>query len=307
MTSRGELSVVHLVRYANGWEPFEEFMCSYEQHTSGVAHQLVVAVKGFPGSEVPASVRQRVESHGGEFLPLEDVGFDLGSYWAVGEALSSPLMCFLNSFSVILDDGWLEKMLQHEGPTVGIIGASGSWESHFSTWSTAARPSFLLPPWRLAPPPLARRLTMRDRGWLLREWLQQRRSGFPPFPNPHVRTNAFLIRKELMTRIRVPEIRSKQDALAFESGRLSLTRQIVESGLSALIAGRNGVAYQAAEWPKSATFRSGDQENLLVADKRTNEWLIADPETKKVLTGHSWGAGDAQAIRLPRIFRGDPR
>lgn len=301
MSSRQELSVVHLVRRANGWEPFERFMCSYEQHPAGVAHRLIVAAKGF-GTEIPSEYRRRVAPHDGEFLPLEDTGFDLGSYWAAGEALSSPMLCFLNSFSVILDDGWLEKMVRHESPAVGIIGASGSWESHSSTWTEAARPNLLLPPWRVASPPLDRRLTMRDKGWLVRELLRQR-GQYPAFPNPHVRTNAFVMRNELMAQIHMIHLETKRDALAFESGRLSLTRQIVKKGLSVLVAGRDGVAYRPSEWYQSGTFRSDRQSNLLVADKRTEEWLTVDPEIKAQLAKDAWGIADPNRTRLPWLYR----
>lgn len=279
-------------------------MRSYEEHPAGLPHQLVVIVKGIVGPDVLAEYEERISAHRGEILSLDDSGFDIGSYWSASTMLSSPLLCFLNSFSVILDDGWLEKMVKYEGPSVGVIGASGSWESHFSGWSAAARRGLLLPPWRIAPPPLSRRLTLRDRGWLVREWLRQG-SGYPPFPNPHIRTNAFIIRKDLMARIQVNDIRSKQHALAFESGRRSLTRQIVGMNQAVLVVGRDGVAYRPSEWPQSATFRSGHQENLLVADKRTIEWLTADERTREDQARNAWGTARTHRARLPRIYRTD--
>jgi len=39
-----ELCVVHLARHTNGWEPFDRFMRSYEEHPAGIDHDLVVAV-----------------------------------------------------------------------------------------------------------------------------------------------------------------------------------------------------------------------------------------------------------------------
>jgi hypothetical protein len=296
------LSVIHLVRNGNGWDPFDRFMRSYEQHPAGIPHQLLILAKGFDGSRIPEEYRQRVSAHAAEFLPLADTGFDIGSYWAAAQIVTSANVCFLNSFSVVLDDGWLAKMVEAMAPLVGIVGATGSWESHLSTWAEAPRRGLLLPPWRVAPPPFPpRRLTLRDRAWLLREWLRQGRR-YPPFPNPHVRTNAFLMRTELARRIEVPPINSKQEALAFESGWHSLTRQIVNRGLAAIVVGRDGVAYPPDEWPRSRTFRAGEQENLLIADKRTEEWLSVDPETKDMLARHAWGSEQHRG-RLPRAFR----
>ncbi|MCW3034788.1 MAG: hypothetical protein JWM17_100 [Actinobacteria bacterium] len=295
-----ELCVVHLARHVNGWEPFERFMRSYELHPAGVDHDLVIALKGFPGPDIPPEYPERVAPHGGTVLPLEDTGFDIGSYWAAAEALSCTSFCFLNSFSVILDDGWLAKLARHHGPSVGVVGASGSWQSHLSGSSVALRGGLLLPPWRIASDPFpARRLGARDRGWLVRDFLK-RWAELPPFPNPHIRTNAFLIRRDLMLDIEVPELLVKMDALRFESGRRSFTRQILSRRLQILVVGRDGVAYPPDEWPESHTFRVGDQANLIVADNRTDEWLTAPSPLKEDEAASAWGRNGHRPMRIRR-------
>lgn len=295
-----ELCVVHLARHANRWEPFDRFMRSYEQHPAGIDHDLVVAAKGFPGGEVPAEYLDRLAPHGGRVLPLEDTGFDIGSYWAAARALPFASYCFLNSFSVILDDGWLAKLARHHVPSVGLVGASGSWEAHLSDWTQNLRAGLLLPPWRTAPDPLPpRRLTARDRAWLIRDWLRHW-AEFPPFPNPHIRTNAFLIRRDLMLDIEVGDLSTKADVLRFESGRQSLTRQIRRRDLEALVVGRDGVAYLPDAWPESHTFRSGDQVNLMISDNRTEEWLATASPLKEQQAARAWGPVDGGPIRLRR-------
>ena len=107
-------------------------MQSYEGHTAGIDHDLVVALKGFPGPDGPPEYQERIAAHGGKVLPLDDTGFDIGSYWAAARALPYQSFCFLNSFSVILETGWLAKMARHQASSVGLIGASGSWETHLA-------------------------------------------------------------------------------------------------------------------------------------------------------------------------------
>lgn len=282
--------VVHLVRAANGWAPFARFMDSYECHPAGIPHDLVAVCKGFPDDVVPAAYRERLAAHGEKILIVPDVGFDIGSYWTAARKLDYSYFCFLNSYSVILDDGWLAKLADPMAPTVGLIGASGSWQSH-NTFSlrwikTGAR---LLMFWRPMPgPDNIGFLTPGERGSVMKRALRAL-VHYTSFPNPHVRTNAFLIRRDLMLDLRVGPMATKEDAWRFESGRLGLTRQVRRRKLATLVVGRDGVAYPPERWPESHTYRSGDQKNLLVSDNRTDEWVDLPPERKEESSIVAWG------------------
>ena len=281
----------HLARHPNGVETFARFLRSYEEHPAGIEHRLVVGVKGYPGPDVPPEYAERLAPLEGQVLALDDVGFDLGSYWAAGRELEYDAFCFLNSFSVILASGWLAKLVDHYGEDVGLVGATGSWESHFSHAAHRLRTVLTLAPSAIAPPPFPPRpLTARDRLWVVRET-----AGYlghvPPFPNPHLRTNAFLIRRELMLSLDVGDPASKRDAFLLESGRRSLTRQVVHRGLRVLVVGRDGLAYRPEDWPESGTFRARSQCNLLVSDNRTEEWAAAGPEDRRRAAEATWGPG----------------
>ncbi len=121
-------------------------------------------------------------------------------------------------------------------------------------------------------------------------WLRRRRGReFPPFPNPHLRTNGFMLARELMLELDWPLSRSKLEALALESGRRSISRQVWERGLDVRVVGRDGVAYPSERWRESATFRSGDQRNLLISDNRTLQYEQADAAFKSTLERMAWG------------------
>ena len=68
-----------------------------------------------------------------------------------------------------------------------------------------------------------------------------------------------------------------------------MTRQLWARGLQTLIVGRDGCAFPPQRWADSATFRSGDQANLLVADNRTRQWEAADPAERAHLSRLAWG------------------
>jgi hypothetical protein len=136
-----------------------------------------------------------------------------------------------------------------------------------------------------------------------------------PFPNAHLRTNGFLVRrKDLLAMRPVSGILDKMDAYMLEHGRESMTRRFWAKGLKTLVVGRNGRGYEPAGWSASATFRNGGQRNLLVADNQTGAYDEAPPSEKSALYKLSWDnfaipdeavvalaaqRQDAPSVRLP--------
>ena len=272
------IALVHLVRAANGLSPFRRFLDSYARvHKDD--HQLVVAFKGFPSDHDTIEYERDLEGVAHDRVRVPDVGFDIWSYFIVARTVSNPFVCFLNSFSEILDPAWIPKMYRvvQAEPAV-VVGATASWESPYtscvSLLTSATSASGV------------RRL-IRGRSSL--RLLPELRREFDPFPNPHIRTNAFMLSRELMLRVRVTPPVTKLDALRFESGRGGLTGQIADAGGHTLVVGRDGDAYPPERWPESATFRSGEQRNLLVADNQTRAYEAADPVTKRYLERMAWG------------------
>ena len=115
------------------------------------------------------------------------------------------------------------------------------------------------------------------------------RLHYPVFPNPHLRTNAFVVRRDILLGLRVGDVDTKEGAERFESGSHGLTRQLRDRGLAALVVGRDGRAFGPEQWPTSGTFRSGEQANLLVSDNRTRQYAEGDVATRRRLASLAWG------------------
>ena len=75
----------------------------------------------------------------------------------------------------------------------------------------------------------------------------------------------------------------------FESGRESISRRIASRGLDLIVVGRDGRGFFPDEWSISRTFRTGEQENLLVADNQTRSFTYADKKTRILLSQYAWG------------------
>jgi hypothetical protein len=291
------LAVVHLARRRNGIAPFQRFLASWQSHPAGVPHDLVIVFKGFDGSCPEHDALLSHVTH--RRLFVSDQGFELNAYFKAVEQLDYSRYCFLNSYSRILADGWLEKMNRWcDGRDVGLVGATGSCQSIAGGYTREERQLKSLPLatqfWRRAGRALrdrrpnanaqrAIRLVLRMAG----VWRPSR--DFPPFPNPHLRTNAFMASRDTLRQVRLGPLRMKLSAYKFESGKDSLTNQVRRLGLRVLVVGRDGESYQPERWHESNTFWQSREENLLVADNQTELYMSSDAATRAELAQYAWG------------------
>jgi hypothetical protein len=108
------------------------------------------------------------------------------------------------------------------------------------------------------------------------------------YPNPHVRTNAFIFPPKLFQSFRFGLVSDKKMAFEFEHGAVSIYRVIKAKGMRGVIIGADGTIYEESDWPKSKTFRLSEQENLMVGDKQSEVYDNADELQKISLTSASW-------------------
>lgn len=272
------LGVVHLVWAPLGPEPVRAFLRSYRAHPPGIAHELVVVLNGAPEDSrearsrggaalTRADLEAELEGVEHRLIVLEEPVPDLAAYGLAARALPHPRLCLLNSYSVILADGWLALLVQAlDHPHTGLAGASASWESQ-SRW-----------------------IRGRARYWpyqLIR--LRGARRDYPRFPNPHIRSTAFMLDRANLVAMNLDAARDKRDTYLLESGRRSITRRILERDLRVVVTGRDGRVYGVKDWAASRTYRSGEQDNLLVADRRTEDWQAASPRLRRRLSRDAWG------------------
>lgn len=326
------IAVVYLVRGCEGRLASERFLASYRRHTAGVPHGLVVLFKGFEcvaDRDAAASVFAETRYVA---LDLPDDGFDVGAYIRAAGLLPHETFVCLNTHAEIAAPNWLYHLTAPlVNDEVSMVGAMGSFESLFDSvrigeaaawkwWDfrhTVTDPLFearfapILG--SRAPPParpslrrraavsLKRQILVRDNpAWPWRllaapgmplRWLAQ----FPGWPNPHIRTNAFAIRAAALRAFSGASLRTKYDALAFESGREGLSSQMARRG-RLLVVDKHGCRYDTRDWPKGETFRLGDQSGLCVTDNQTRAFDLMSDECRELYRSLTWSG--PQAIRV---------
>lgn len=249
---RPPLCLVHLSWTPYGLGPAERFLASYRAHPAGAEHRLLVVFAGPDEDRGQAHAAFAAVEH--ERLDAS-LGMDLDHYRAAVDHLEAESYCFVNTVSEVLADDWLGLLARALAePGVGMVATTGSYES-----PNAVRPGPL------------RRL----------------RPGHEPFPNPHLRTNGFALRRETILELEWPTGLDKLQTVALEGGSASLTRQVRERGLETMVVGRDG-AYPPERWRRSRTFRSGEQENLLLADNRTRHYQEGGRLTRAGLAWLAW-------------------
>ena len=292
--------VVHLVWAPLGPEPLSRFLESYRRHETGLPHRLIVVFNGFEVRDDLEPWRRLLAGVEHDELHLVRPVLDLVAYREVTERVEAASYCFLNSYSVILSDGWLAALdAALRVPGVGLVGATGSWGSirsyqrfmlglggpYASYFSDRRATNVAL---AVDPPPEPGERRRRQPVRFARALLAQS-YGFATFPAPHIRTNAFMLARGVLDQLRVPVPRGKADAYRLESGRESITCRIEGLQLRSRVVGRDGHAYDQADWYASNTFWRRGQENLLIADNQTTRYTQADMFRREALSRYAWG------------------
>ncbi|MCF6245787.1 MAG: hypothetical protein L3J69_00355 [Desulfobacula sp.] len=302
-----ELCVVHLVRAHNGIEPFRRFLESYRNNHSGIEHDLLIIFKGF-------EFQKDIEKYQAllppiQYLTLEvsDDGFDITAYFTAIRCYSEKyrFFCFLNSYSEILEQDWLRKL--HESvskPGVGLVGATGSWNSNstnayiwFRCRAETIQDLLLKRKQKKIITNTGTKKVLIKESSCLRKIIPTIKGAlaqfpliiyFDPFPNYHIRTNAFMISGKLMKTLECPAMKTKMDAYRFESGSKGITKQILNMEKKVCVVGKDGMSYKKEEWDKSNTFWKSEQENLLVADNQTRDYQYGSPQRRRKLFSMAW-------------------
>ena len=293
LRTKGKHGVVFLARGASsgdgtGLDAARDFFASYQAHPAGLEHELIVAAKAWNNAD-RCELGALAARYGATIIDLPDDGYDWAAYGRAAQRLSHEKLCFFNTHSRIQAHDWLVKLnagLDMRG--VAAAGATGSWGT-------------VAPVFRFVAPSAID--IGRNRGWLrgayslthgyalfpLRRMLAARR--FPQFPNPHLRSNAFIIARslfqEFMARSDVP--RSKHDAFALESGRNGLSRFFNAKGLRPVVVTANGRTVDASAWDDCGVFRCPGQPALMVNDNQTRAYDATTGDVRRVMERAAWG------------------
>lgn len=222
-------------------------------------------LNGFATADDVADATAKAHAVGAATWTTPEPVQDLEAYRQAIAVRPAHAYCCVNSYARPLADAWLAKLVGAAGDD-GLAAATGSYETQRVPFPAAA--------------PAGPRRQLEHVGPAVRT-----RLAFPAFPNPHLRTNALAFTDLTARRLAWPRVRDKAGALRVESGRRSLSRQAARTVLVDV----DGDPVPSRDWPHARIFRSGDQERLLVADNRTDQYARATEDERAALRALAWG------------------
>lgn len=276
------ISVVHLIWLPYGIEYFKGFIESYLTFSSGHKHQLILLFNGIVDQEEATEHHKYINDAGIIYQSyFYKKGFDLEVYRWIAAQTPSEYILFLNSYSRFRSNDWLLKYIRaSKNEDVGLIGATGSWQSYYSTVFTKNS-------WQWTKSSTIKENIKKYKLMLKALFLWH--IYFKPFPNPHIRTNAFFIRTNTFLNIRYQNPITKLDAYRIESGRKSITKQVLSMGLKVFLVDKYGNIFEPTLWSNAKLFWNANQANLLISDNQTELYANSDVKTKKLLEKLAWG------------------
>lgn len=111
------------------------------------------------------------------------------------------------------------------------------------------------------------------------------------FPNPHIRTCAFMIKTELFVEYAAAQKFpvTKVDTYGLEHGNNSITKFILNKGYKVVVVNSDGEIFLPDKWPLSKTFRDPYSCKSIISDRQYLTYLYADEDGKRFLEISSWG------------------
>lgn len=287
-----KIGVIYLSYVPYGVSYFANFLESYTQHESGNSHSLVIVFNGFANQDELAPFIKLINSYSiNHELVFAKSKFDIDVYYYMATRYNMfSFLVFLNTYSVILSDNWLKYFYKNlTQKNVGCVSATGSWgdfrhkDDYWSAVNRLKKFNF-----RLAD--IKKIIYFKY--------------NFYPSVGVHLRTNAFMISRELFLSIKRPKVRpfilsylfglnaKKLRSFCFEHGNNNFSKQLLDRGYLIQIVDKFGNGKNIEDWSSSNIYWNGTQENLLIKDNQTSKFEMANPSEKKLMRYAAWNIKD---------------
>lgn len=266
-------NVVFLANYYEGLSSLVRFIKYYQIYKSGTKHNLIICFKNFCDKKIIVEwkkvINKRIK-YKSYFDDYKIDDYDWGSYKRIAKNNKNKIILFLNSHSYPIKKNWLKLIAKHytKKSLVGCTASYASLSSSFFSYPKYYKMNFLK--------------------CLIYGFFNL--SRFPIFPNPHIRSNAFLIKGSDFLSLKLPIFfHYKLQTNMSESGWFGMTRQLKKRKFRIILANSKGKGYLEPDWIKSETFSYKNQDDLIISDNRTRIYKNSSLKDKRKEQKFHWG------------------
>lgn len=262
--------VVYLAYEPYKIDNFKKFINNYKYHYSGQKHRLVICFKKFASKKSILEWKKLLKGIKCTTIidncKIDD--FDFGSYIRIASKYKNKIILFLNSYSYPTVNNWLKLIVKHYDKNT-LVGCTATYASLSSSF-------------------FGKYYKINILKRLMYGFINLFR--FPIFPNPHIRSNAFLIKGSDFLSLKFPKlIKNKLQTNMIESGWLGMTRQLKKKKFRIILASSNGMGLKENDWLNSEVYSFKNQKNLIISDNRTRIYNKLSLKNKKKETKYHWG------------------
>jgi len=306
--------ISYAIREADGVNALVDFLASVDRYKISSQSKIVIALKESSESffdEVANHVQKAQKKNLRiQLAVIPSGGFDIGTHYYVASHFKCEVIVFMTATSRANVKNWDSFLLKKfREPDVGVVGCMQSSESLKSSYmeilTVMIKMKFHIT--------LNKRdlLILNARGMTLKKRKIQFSDNritkllvnlitfltlyfykkeepfrflhhFPDFPNPHLRTTGFAIRRELFLSVFTESPKDKGDAFNYESGYGSLTRRCTTLGWKLLVVNMRGHYYNLEDTNTQTLFRYTKGDSI-VTDKESRRFHQLSIATQKKL------------------------
>ena len=261
-------TIVYLISNYDSLSNIFKFIKNYKKYKAGHAHNLIICYKNCYNKNLDKSIKKKINPFKyKKFIDFGKNDFDWGSYKRVAKKNKNKILFFFNCHSYPIKNNWLKFFLNHYKSKT-VLAPTGSFQSISSSSLN---------------------------GFYFKNLFHRLYYGFfnminfPLFPNPHIRSNCFMISANDFLNLNLINCEKKIHAWLNESGRKSMTKQLLDKGFKLLVVNNENKKFLISHWKKSETYAVKKQGKLLISDKHTREYMSLNNERKKIYEKNVWG------------------
>ena len=262
--------VAYLISVYDDRQNLVNFIKHYKKYKSGCSHDLLICFKNFNSDDDIFNIKELNDVKVIKFIDNNDFNdYDWGSYLRIAKEYNEKKILFMNCHSYPLINNWLNIFVQYYKENT-LIGSSGSYESQVNiSFSKLLNINYI------------KSIIFAVSNFV----------DFPLFPNPHIRSNCFMISSKNFQSLKLTKkYKYKKKATWInESGRYGMSNQLKKKKINLFVVNSDGKLFDYFDWKNSETYATGKQSKLIISDKYSRIYNETNDEKKKLIRKNVWG------------------
>ncbi len=262
--------VVYLISVYDKREYLTNFINHYTNFTPGKEHDLLICFKNFKKDDPIFESNQLKKIKHIKYLDNNNFNdFDWGSYERIAKAYNDKIIFFMNCHSYPIKNNWLYYFANNYDDNT-VLGPGGSFESMVNSALNGIHTKNKIKSYFYALANLYK---------------------FPIFPNPHLRSNCFMISSESFLKLKFNKKYKykKIGTWINESGREGMTNYLKKQKFKIYVINSDGLKFDETGWSDSDTYACKNQDKLIISDKFSRIFDNSSTEEREKIKKYIWG------------------